>query len=515
MGNLGFRIAQRTAQIPRFQTGNASIPAPVFGWNARDNLGDMDPRFALQMENYFPDGSTVKLRSGTEDWSTGFPGFVETLFNSVNRMTTKLIAFSGGNSYDASAQGAVGAPLATGFALNRWTGVNAGASGGETTLFANGSDAAQSYDGTTWAAAGLTGPSKLNGLALVNKRVWGYEEGTGQAWYWPPEAVTGAGASFDIGSVVPTGGYLVAIGNLTVDGGLGLNDLTVFVMKSGKIVIYAGTDPADAANWALRGVWDGGNPIGNRCLVPFGNDLVLISDAGFISLLGFTQQLGRIESAPLSDNIRNAVNDASRDFEGNAGWQGLYNPHLRQLIFNIPTIENNKSEQYVMNSFTGAWCKFTNWPAFCWAEREQSTFFGTNTKVSRANSTGRDFGDSIAGRWQSAWNYFGSRGVEKQFDQYRPNIRSNIQISQNSAIGTDFRDPKVPSPSITAGTAGAKWNVDKWNVGKWGGQNVVTNDWLGAGAEGQNASIVYQTISQDADIEFLATDFIYQFGGNI
>lgn len=515
MGNLALRIGRETARQPRFASGNASIPAPVLGWNARDNLADMDPRFALLMSNYFPDGSQVNLRRGAQDHATGLPSFVETLHNWVSGTSSKLLAFSGGGVYEVTGSGAVGAPLATGFSNNRWSAVNAGATGGERGLYANGADAAQSYDGATFTAAGLSGPTKLNGLAVVNKRLWGYDEGTGQAWYWPVEAVTGAGASFDIASVVPTGGTLVAIGNLTVDGGLGLNDLTVFVLSSGKIVIYQGTDPADAANWSLVGVWDGGLPIGKRCLVPFGNDLVLISEAGFLSLLRFTRQTGVIEASPLSDAIRDAVNDASQLYENNFGWQGIYYPHLRQLIFNIPRIENKSADQYVMNSFTGAWCRFKGWDASCFETRGHDLFFGANNKVVKANIGGNDFGGSILASWQSAWNYFGSRGVEKIYTQYRPNIRSTALLEVSTAVGTDFDDPVLPGNVLTSQPIGGRWNVDKWNTARWNSGETVYNEWVGAGNEGFNASVLYRTNSLNAQIRFLATDFLYEFGGNL
>lgn len=514
-GSLAARIARAETRVQRPRTQTASIPSQVFGWNARDNLADMDPRFALVMRNMFPDGNDIRLRQGIRSYATGLPGVVETLHEQVKGESRKLIAFSGGNSYDASSNAAVGAPLATGFQSNRWSAVNAGAAGGETGLYANGVDPPQAYDGTTWSAAGLTGPSNpnhLNGLTVVNKRLWGFEINTGRAWYWPVEAVTGAGASFDIGSVVPAGGNIVAIGSLTLDGGDGLNDKTIFIMQSGAVVVYSGTDPADATNWALNGVWQAGNPIGNRCLVDFGSDVVLITDAGFVSLLRFTQSIGRLERSPLSDNIRNAVNEASLLYEGNWGWQAVYNPHQRQLIFNIPTVEGNRSEQFVMNSFTGAWCSFSDWHAFSFANFNNELYVGLNGQVAKANEGGNDLGEPIRARWQTAWNYLGIRGREKLFTAFRPTFRSNSQISLQSAIGTDFVDPQVQVPSLTEQLIGGKWNVGKWNDAKWGRGLITTSDWIGANNEGFNISFVYETFSKDADIRFLSTDLIYELG---
>lgn len=515
VSNLQQRIARRQRQVPQVATQTRSIPIASLGWNARDSLADMDPRFALVMENYLPQGNEVVLRGGAADHVTGFPGVVETIHEFASQTTRKLVAFSGGNVYDATTPGAVGAPISTGYSSNRWFGVNAGVGAAAVAIYANGADNPISYNGSTVSNAGLTGPVKATGITISKKRLWVIENGSGEAWYGAPEQITGALNKFDVGSVSPRGGNLRAIGNLTIDGGLGVEDLTVFVMASGDVMLYAGTDPGDAANWSLRGVWDAGDPVGERCLVPFGNDLVLITNIGFISLLNYTVRGLNVEQSRVSDNIRNAVNDASRVFDTLYGWEGIYHPTDRQLLFNIPTVQGQTSDQYVMNSVNGGWGRFRGWNAFSFARLGTELYFGGVNKVQKANTGGLDGTLPITGKIQSAWNYFQITGREKHFKQYRPNIRSGSEINLGIGIGVDFRDPAVMASASTGAGQAAMWNVDDWNAGTWQRGLASNNEWRGAGASGYTASVIFETVTSGTDVRFLSTDFIFEVGGEI
>lgn len=511
MSHLQARMQKRIVTQPKYNIIGRSVPAPILGWNARDALSDMDPRYALAMENYFPDGNSVRLRAGSVDHATGFSGPVEFLHTFAKGTTRELIAFGDGGAYDVTLGGIIGAPLASGFASNRWFGANAGANGGETAVYTNGVDPAQQYDGTTWSASGITGPTNPNGVTVVKKRLWVFEEGTGEAWYGPPEAVTGAFAKFDIGSIVPSGGNLVAIGNITLDGGEGPDDLTVFVMKSGAIVIYQGNDPADAANWSIRGVWQGGNPIGGRCLVPFDNDLIYISDVGFQSLISFTAQ-GKLSRIPISDPIAPAVSDASQDSETIYGWHGIYHPHRRQLLFNIPRTPDTLSDQFVMNSIHETWARFKGWNGLCSAVLGQDLFMGVDGKVIEVNRGKLDSDNSITGKVQTAWNYFGTRGREKKFTQYRVNLRADSVVNLSIGVGVDFTDPVVAAVDKTDAAQGSEWNVDEWNTAVWSQGLVNIADWRGAAVHGHNASFVIQTITRGVELELLATDVQMEVG---
>jgi hypothetical protein len=51
----------------------------------------------------------------------------------------------------------------------------------------------------------------------------------------------------------------------------------VFVTDQGEVMVYRGTDPSSASTWALIGIWIVGAPIGNRCLMKYGGDLLVLT----------------------------------------------------------------------------------------------------------------------------------------------------------------------------------------------------------------------------------------------
>jgi hypothetical protein len=52
---------------------SSSITAPIGGLNARDSLAAMPPQDAVTLDNWFPTPTTVDLRKGYTQWSTGYP----------------------------------------------------------------------------------------------------------------------------------------------------------------------------------------------------------------------------------------------------------------------------------------------------------------------------------------------------------------------------------------------------------------------------------------------------------
>src|SRR4051812_29922859 len=133
------RIKQGAAPV----TSPSAIPAPVNGWNTRDELDGMDILDAVQMDNFFPDSTGVMARTGYAEYATGMGTShdVETLAEYRSDAVVKFLAACDGKIFDISSAGAVGAAIGSGFGNNRW----------QTTNFlsrmflANGADTVQTY----------------------------------------------------------------------------------------------------------------------------------------------------------------------------------------------------------------------------------------------------------------------------------------------------------------------------------------------------------------------------------
>src|SRR5260221_26108 len=101
-----------------------SIPAPVKGLNARDAIADMDPTYALSLDNYNCTPTTVDVRNGSLNWATGLGAWVETVMHYNSATTTKQFGVAGTNLYETTSGGAVGAAKVTGLSNARFQWVN-------------------------------------------------------------------------------------------------------------------------------------------------------------------------------------------------------------------------------------------------------------------------------------------------------------------------------------------------------------------------------------------------------
>src|SRR3990167_3336883 len=199
-----------------------SIPAPLAGWNTVDAIGNMDVRYALDMENVFPTPSDVMLRKGYSDHVTYIPnGQVESLMAYSSPVGDEaLYAASGGAIYNTSVATATASVAASGFANARWEHTNFTNTGGTSyLLMVNGANGLRSFDGTTWDQQAITNAtaSAFANISLHKNRVWFCKDASLEAWYLNTGAVSGAANKLDLSGFCRLGGELMAIGTWTLD----------------------------------------------------------------------------------------------------------------------------------------------------------------------------------------------------------------------------------------------------------------------------------------------------------
>jgi hypothetical protein len=517
-------MALRRRQFVQQARANvASLPAPVGGWNARDSLANMAPVDAVILENYFPGVSNVNLRGGYTKHATGLPDDVETLMTYSGPTTNKMFAVSDGKIYDVTSAGAVGAAVVSGLTNSRWNYTNVTTSGGNYLYAANGVDKPLLYNGTTWTAIdGVSTPAitgvtttTLNQPTLFKNRLWFIQKDTLKAWYLPTASVGGAASQFDLSAVARLGGRLVAMASWTIDAGYGVDDNLVFVTDKGEVIVYRGTDPDSASTWAVIGNWILGAPIGDRCLLKYGGDLLVLTLDGLVPLASALQSSRLDPNIALSDKIQGAFALAAATYQNNFGWCLLYNPKNNALIVNVP-VSDAAQEQFVMNNITKAWCKFTGWKAFHFGLLNDEPYFGAAGYVAKAwtvGSTGyTDDTSNIQGRALQAFNYFETRGVKKIFTRARPSIFSNGTPSVSVGVNVDFNIADNIAPlSFTPPVVGI-WDVSLWDTGIWGSDLEIQNNWQGITGVGFCAGLQLVSTSSKLNIQWASTDVVFQLG---
>ena len=372
-------INRQTLNAVRRQHKSQIVPivAPVGGLNTRDALAAMSPTDAVFLDNWFPTVGQCEVRKGYAEHATGVGSSnVDTVMEYHSGATRKLLAASPTNIYDATSTGAA-TSLAAGFTNGQWQTVNFNA----IAVFVNGSDTPQQYNGSTvsamsWTGTGLT-PSSLVGVNVFKDRLFFWEENSQDFWYAAVSAISGTLTKFPLSRVGQFGGNLLAMGTWTHDGGDGLDDYAVFIMTSGEVVVYQGTDPGVAANWALIGIFRVGPPVSIRGLVKSGGDLLLTTKNDYVSLSQVlkTGQLGN------SSKISGYVLAAARDFADTFGWQTVICQKNNMIIFNVPAT-GGKFQQHVLNLLTSAWTRFVDIPSRSWTTYNDDLYFGsTDGKV--------------------------------------------------------------------------------------------------------------------------------------
>lgn len=501
-------------------SSSAQIQPPTGGWNTRDALADMPADHAVILDNWFPDNDTVELRKGFSEFATGMSGNIETLMNYAPQTgTDELFAANGSSIFDVSGSGAVGSAVVTGLSNARFQFVNIGTSGGQFLFCVNGADAPRNYNGTTWATTpAITGPTAANLIwcNLHQRRLWVGEANSLTAYYLAADAIGGAASSFSLASVARLGGYIMAMGTWTRDAGDGQDDVAIFITSEGEAIVYSGTDPASASTWALIGVFRIGKPIGRRCIVKAGGDLLIITDDGILPLsLILSVDRSQSERVALSAQIAPSVNEAVRNYGSTFGWELFLYPFGTMLIMNVPQ-GSGSYHQYVFNTISGAPCRFTGVNAICWALKDDDPYFGgTDGKVYKFDSGSSDNGENIEGDAQQAFNYFKSPGTVKAFKRVEVIFQSDGNPNAAIDLNTDFilKTPSVLSQASPSSSA--LWDTAKWDEDVWGGADQVYRGWRSVRGSGRSAAIRVRVSTTSGRPKWLATSYNYVRGGQL
>ena len=492
-----------------------SVKAPVLGWNAKDAEADMGEGWALELENMFPNLTSCDLRGGYASHSTGNgAGAVETLVQWSGPSSTKLLAAAGTVIYDASAAGA-STSIATGKANARWQTTMINTAGGNFLYFVNGADAPVYYDGSSFTTPTLSGVTATDIINVMThqSRLWFAFNDSLTVGYLAVNGIAGAVSTISLGGLAKKGGYLMAMGSWTRDGGSGPDDVAVFITSEGQAILFSGNNPAVAASWSLVGVFNIGKPIGRRCLESVGAELIVITQDGAIPLSIFLpiDQVGSKGKA-LSDNIQNHFIKDTRAYGTLYGWQSVHYPQGSYALFNVPHTATT-AKQYVVNTQTGAWCSFTGQNAACWALYNGDLYFGaiTGGVVYKADTGTSDNGANIDWKIRPAFDYLGRKGINKLVSMVRPHFTSNGAPTYAIDVNVDFSNINPTSIPSAPVLNGATWDVSLWDAANW--TDIATiSQWTTVTGYGDAVSPTIRGGDLALTISFTAWDVMWQEG---
>ena len=494
-----------------------SVPPPVGGWDTRNALADMPDQNAVILDNWFPSTDKVTIRRGYTEHATGMSGSVETLMPyTPTTGTGKLFAGNGSSVFDVTSSGSVGSAAVTGLTNVRFQHTQISTSGGHFLFAVNGADTPRTFDGSSWANSTITGPTIANLIWCNNhqRRLWFGEKDSLTAYYLGVNAITGSATAFPMGGIATLGGYIMGMGTWSRDGGSGADDVAVFLTSEGEAIVYQGTDPSSANTWALIGVFRIGKPIGRRCMIKAGADLIMVTQDGFVAASQILiADRAQADAVSISQQINKAVNDAVQSGASLFGWQPFIYPKGTMLLFNIPQ-SAVESQQFVFNTITRAPCRFTGINAACWGLLNDAAYFGGfDGKVYKFDNGNSDNGSDINADALQAFSDFGSAGTTKTFTLVEPIFQSNGAPSVALDLNLDYQIRRPTSVASTSAVTSAKWGVSKWGIGLWGSASQIYRGWKGIRGRGRAASLRVRISTSVNQPSWLATNWLFTSGG--
>ncbi len=460
------------------------IPAPTGGWDAISPLANMPADRAVQLDNWIPRPGWIEPRKGYRQWSTGMGAPVETVM-AYNGSTqpSRVFAVAGGQIYNCTNSGSAVATIIGGLANSRLQFVQSSNPAGQYLLAVNGANNPMLFNGIGWSTTNITGTgvnqTTFSQVNVHNGRVWFVQKGTTQPVYLNDvNSVDGPGTVFDVGQFLTKGGSIVAIGTWTVDTRQTVNEYLAFISSRGQVLVYQGTDPTTIDTWQLVGRYDLGRPVSERCFCRISGDLLIITVDGIV---GMSEMLSTDRAAAnrvsLTSTIMNAMSVATSTYAQNFGWQMIEYAKDTLYIVNIPIRENQEAQQYVMNTITGAWCRFLGIDANAWeVDFVDNIYFGGNDgTLYQWNFGSADFNTEITCKCHTAYNSFGNSPQLKRYTAIQPLVTSDGRPTFFIGINVDFVNPDIidilSSDPLSAGSS---------------------NQWIGAFGMGHYVSIVTQ-----------------------
>ena len=484
----------------------------------------MKPTAAIELENFFPGTSYVEMRGGRANHLTAMTGNGKTLavYNKLTG-TNEMFCATVSGVYNASSAGAAGASLAARTSgKHQWTMFNDGTN--SYLIMVNGVDKPLYYNGTTWVAVdaasspALTGltTTSIVGVTVFKGRLIFIEKDSLKMWYLAAGAAGGALSSFSFAGVAKKGGYLMAAAAWTIDAGDGPDDRAVFITSEGEILVYVGTDPASAATWSLVGVYETGKPLGRKCLTKFGGDLLVINQNGAFTMAQAVQSSAIDYKLALSANIEPAFVEAARSYASTFGWTPVIFPSRSALIVNVPIAEDGEHEQYVMNTITKAWCRFTEWDAEDFAVYNSDLYYVSGTTVHKAWTGTSDAGASIVASAKPAFTYLTDPGRKKRVQMLRQTFQSTGNFEIQNSLDADYSDRDAAGSELISISSGFVWGTGVWGTGIWGGGFVtkaITRS--PASQPGYCVSGKLQISSSAAQLRWMETAYQYDYSDGI
>lgn len=451
------------------------LPPPILGENQKDPIAEMNPLYALHLENFIAANGAVWLRNGYRYHAkTIGTGAVKTIGVLDYYGTNKLIGVgTNGKVYDATTASAAGTDISGAVTL---TSSFAYITQFRDRIFIrtdNSGDLMYRWTGSgNIAAASFVGPgggdTRLGPGGVYRNRIYFPEtSGNPSIWYSGVDSVTGTLTEFPLASVLQKGFTTINfVGSVSRSKQAAEQELFCIITDMGEVLVYQGDYPGHAT-WSIVHRSQIPRPASIRgAFFYVGSSLYVMTENSTISMRDVLSGQGVSGIYPsLSENIDPTMTTELQTFPLNGYAQGISYPRGQYILLNVPrTSSPDTSKQWCMSTSRQpyAWSRFTGQNAYNWAVFSQALYFGgTDGRIFKADNGYFDENPASEGAVQNrtikmrqAYNYFGDESKKKSFQIAVPFIYQSEGLALTMDMNVDFEDTTVTSSqSDTTDTA--------------------------------------------------------------
>ena len=350
-------------------------------------------------------------------------------------------------------------------------------------------------------------------------RLYFVERNSLNLWYLDTYAIGGAATKFPMQGIFKDGGTIIAIDDWAVDSTSGIYSGFCVITSEGEVAMYDGLDPS---SWGLKGVYRISRPLGARCKMKAGGDLLIGTEDGIVPMSKVeTLDQVALQNVAVTLPIAPAWRQAVLDRAGQTGWQITPWSIESMGVVNLPKKDTGDRTQYVVNERTGAWSLYFGWDANCFAVFGNKLFYGASDgRVMQAEVGAADDGGNYTAIIFCSFDALNGAATRKDVRLIRAFTQANVSFSWSIAINVDF-DTAIPNaPTVVLpSSSGAKWDVAVWDVDVWPATLTNSAVWQMVPAYGSLLAPVLQTRLSSAsltpDIRLTQIDLLYEEGNLI
>ncbi len=292
----------------------------------------------------------------------------------------------------------------------------------------------------------------------------------------------------------------------THDGGSGPDDYAVFIMSSGECIIYQGSAPSIGGDWALVGIYNIGEPLSIRSVAKYGGDVLIITRLDYVNL---ARVIPGIEADTAKSKVVGALREAISTGGSLWGWEALTYPKRQLAIFNVPVVDGTTYVQHVMNTVTGAWCKWEDIVSHTWQVYNNDLYFGSSDGYVYEFDVWELRCRRLRSSRRCRQRGSPSVGNNKMFTAIREFIRVNATIETVNQFATDYQDFEDQQYPVSVNSGTADWG-DPWGT-PWTSRDQVYKEYQTVGTYGEVISL-RKRLSTKQRVKYLGATWLFRPG---